>query len=84
MCHKEAVLTIVALPRDYRDCAELLSSQHAKEEANNRQMMLNLLSNVHYMHAKVYHYDLMGKKITSTTTSYLDLEEQMMLMCYAA
>ena len=48
-CHKEAVQTVVALPKDYRDCAELLSSQHAKEKANNRQMMLKLLSNVRYM-----------------------------------
>ena len=48
-CHKEVVQTVVALPRDYGDIAELLSSQHAKEKANNRQMMLNLLSNVHYM-----------------------------------
>ena len=30
-CHKEAVQTVVALPKDYRDCAEMLSSQHAKE-----------------------------------------------------
>ena len=48
-CHKEAVHTVVALPRDYEDCAELLSSQHAKEKANNRQMMLKLLSNIRFM-----------------------------------
>ena len=41
--------TVVALPRDYRDCAELLSLQHAKEKANNRQMMLKLLSNICFM-----------------------------------
>ena len=41
--------TVVALPRDYRDCAELLSSQHAKEKANNRQTMLKLLSNICYI-----------------------------------
>jgi len=26
------VQTVVALPKDYEDCAELLSSQHAKEK----------------------------------------------------
>ena len=31
-CHKEAAQTVVALPRDYRDCAGFLSSQHAKEK----------------------------------------------------
>ena len=41
--------TVVALPRDYRDCAEFLSSQHAKEKANNRQTMLKLLSNICYI-----------------------------------
>ena len=25
-CHKEAVQTVVALPKDYRDCAELLTA----------------------------------------------------------
>ena len=30
-CHKEAAQTVVALPKDYRNCAEMLSLQHAKE-----------------------------------------------------
>ena len=41
-CHKEAVQTVVALPRDYVDLAELLSSQRTKEKANNQQMLLRL------------------------------------------
>jgi len=48
-CHKEAVQTVVDLPKDYEDCAELLSLQHAKEKATNRQMMLKLFSNICYM-----------------------------------
>jgi len=70
-CHKEAVQTVVALSRDYEDCAELLSPQHAKLEVNNRQMMLKLLSNIH---VKVYYCKVKVKKMTPTTTSYLELE----------
>jgi len=48
-CHKEAVHTVVVLPREYEDCGELLSSQHALEKVYNRQMMLKLLSNIHFL-----------------------------------
>ena len=33
-CHKEAVYTVVTVPSSYEDCAEMLSSQHAKEKAD--------------------------------------------------
>ena len=48
-CHKEAVQTVVVFPRDYEDCGELISSQHATDKVINRQMMLKLLSNIRYM-----------------------------------
>ena len=48
-CHKEAVQTVVVLPRGYENCTELISSQHAADKVINRQMMQKLLSNIHYM-----------------------------------
>ena len=36
--HKEAMHAIFAVPSCYKDCAEMLFSQHAKEKADNRHM----------------------------------------------
>ena len=45
-CHKEAVDAVITVPSSYKDCAEILSSQHAKDKANNRQMLYKILSSV--------------------------------------
>ena len=69
--------TVVALPRDYKDCAELLSSQHAKEKANNRQTMLKLLSNICY----IARQSLPLQGDVEEDDSNYSLEGQMMLVC---
>ena len=48
-CHKEATHAIVTVPSCYKDCAEMLSSQHAKEKADSRHMLLKILSNVRFL-----------------------------------
>ena len=39
-CHKKAVQAVVVVPASHQDCAELLSSIHAKEKADNRVVLL--------------------------------------------
>ena len=36
-------------PSCYKDCAEMLSSQHAKEKADNRHILYKILSNVQFL-----------------------------------
>ena len=48
-CHKEAVHAMVTVPSSYKDCAEMLSSQHVKEKAENRQMLLKILSSLRFL-----------------------------------
>ena len=48
-CHKDAVQMVVVLPKCYKDCGEMLSSQHAKEKADNRQLLYKILTNVQYL-----------------------------------
>ena len=48
-CHKDAVQMTVVLPKCYKDCGEMLSSQHAKEKADNRQLLYKILTNVRYL-----------------------------------
>jgi len=55
------VHTVVVLPREYEDCGELLSSQHALEKVYNRQMMLQIFVS---WHVKAYHCKVMAKKMT--------------------
>ena len=45
-CHKEAIYTIFTVSSCYKDCAEMLSSQHVKEKADNQHMLFKILSNV--------------------------------------
>ena len=33
----------------YKDCTEMLSSQHAKEKADNRHVLYEILSNVRFL-----------------------------------
>ena len=47
--HKEATNTIFTVSSCYKDCAEMLSSQHAKEKADNRHMLYKILSNVRFL-----------------------------------
>lgn len=48
-CHKEAVQMVVVVPKCYKDCAELLSTEHAKEKADNRQLLYKLLTNIRFL-----------------------------------
>ena len=47
-CHKEAVQAVAVVPASHQDCAELLSSIHAKEKADNRQLLHKLLSTIRF------------------------------------
>ena len=48
-CHKEAVQAVLVVPASHQDCAELLSSIHAKEKADNRQLLYKLLSTIRFL-----------------------------------
>ena len=45
--HKEAAHAIFTVPSCYKDCGEMLSSQHAKEKSDN-QHMLKFLNDLLY------------------------------------
>ena len=47
--HKEAVHSTITVPKCYKDCAEMLSTQHAKEKGDNRHMLYKLLSNIRFL-----------------------------------
>ena len=40
---------VVIVPSCYKDCAEMLSSQHAKERSDSRHMLYKILSNVRFL-----------------------------------
>ena len=47
-CHADAVQVMVVLPKSTADVGEVLSSVHAQEKADNRQILLKILENVQY------------------------------------
>ena len=54
-CHKEAVDAVVTVPSSYKDCAEMLSSQHAKKT----RLIIDICCTKYYQvfnswHAKVW------------------------------
>ena len=48
-CHREAVLAIQSLPAQVQDVGEVLSSQHKKEKATNREMFRKVLQNLRFL-----------------------------------
>lgn len=48
-CHREAVDTLIVLPRSTTDIAEQMSAQHKAEKAFNRQMLLVVLQSVRFL-----------------------------------
>ena len=48
-CHKDAIQMMVFIPKCYKDCGEMLSSEHAKEKAENQQILYKILTNVRYL-----------------------------------
>ena len=49
MSHKEAMHAIFVVLSCYKDCAEMQSSQHAKEKADSQHMLYKILSNVQFL-----------------------------------
>ena len=47
--YKEAMHAIVTVSSCYKGCTEMLSSQHAKEKADNRHVLYEILSNVWFL-----------------------------------
>lgn len=48
-CHRAAVESIGVLPMTTRDVGELLCDEHKKEKAENRAMLLKILSNIWFL-----------------------------------
>jgi hypothetical protein len=49
VCHKEAVDSLINLPKCTKDVAELQNAEHAREKASNRRMFMLLLRNIRYL-----------------------------------
>ena len=48
-CHAESVLKIVTVPKTMKDVGECLSSQHAKEKSERRQLFMKILQNIAFL-----------------------------------
>jgi len=48
-CHKKAVQSIVTIPKHYKNCVEMLPTQHSRKKADNRQMLYKILSNIQFL-----------------------------------
>ena len=48
-CHKDSVVVTVDLPSFVKDIAETLQSELTKQKMENRQMLLKILSNIHFL-----------------------------------
>ena len=47
--HREAHQCIQVIPGQYEDIGEQISQPHAEEKSNNQQVLLKILSNVHFL-----------------------------------
>ena len=47
--HREAHQCIQVIPGQYEDFGEQISQPHAEEKSNNQQVLLKILSNVHFL-----------------------------------
>ena len=48
-CHKEAIDSMLVLPKTTRDIGEMLSAAHASEKKDNRQLLLKILQNLRFL-----------------------------------
>ena len=48
-CHADSVLKIVTVPKTMKDVGECLSSQHAKEKSERRQLFMKILQNIAFL-----------------------------------
>ena len=48
-CHADSVLKIVTIPKTMKDVGECLSSQHAKEKSERRQLFMKILQNIAFL-----------------------------------
>ncbi|KAH3698027.1 hypothetical protein DPMN_085542 [Dreissena polymorpha] len=48
-CHKKAVERLVTLPATTRDVEEVLSAGHAKEKADKRKQLLQILRSIRFL-----------------------------------
>ena len=47
--HKEALQVVMVIPATCSDVGEMLSREHAHEKSENRQCLLWILSNIHFL-----------------------------------
>ena len=47
--HKEALQVVMVIPATCSDVGEMLSREHAKEEGENCQCLIRILSNIHFL-----------------------------------
>ena len=47
--HKEALQLVMVIPATCSDVGEMLSREHAQEKSKNRQCLIRILSNIHFL-----------------------------------
>ena len=47
--HKEALQVVMVIPATCSDVGEMLSREHAQEKSKNRQCLIRILSNIHFL-----------------------------------
>ena len=47
--HKEALQVVMVIPATCSDVGEILSREHAQEKSKNRQCLIRILSNIHFL-----------------------------------
>ena len=47
--HKEALQVVMVIPATCSDVGEMLSREHAQEKNKNRQCLIRILSNIHFL-----------------------------------
>ena len=48
-CHKESVEKIVTLPSSVKGVGEMLSNEHKQEKLQRQQVLLKIISNIHFL-----------------------------------
>ena len=67
-CHQEAVLAIQILPAQARDVGEVISTQHEREKAVNREMFRVILQNLRFLVRQV-HIEVVMLRLKATSLS---------------
>ena len=75
-CHKEAVMCMITLPATTLNIATCLSNEHQREQLENRQCFLKILSNVQFLARQCLPLRGHGSEIDSNFIQLLKLQAQ--------